>query len=290
MLNRNWIAAAVLLFACASGSTFARSVVQADADSGARGGNPGINRGQVDSGKDASQLNEGAPIVYATGNLVTGEMDFSSGGEMGLYLHRTFNNYWGGVGIFGAKWLSNFDYKLSFGTSSPTGPCYPKPGAVCITPPTGTMDLWAHLPDGRRIRYVYSSTLGFWQEVKPSPVASIVRNADGTYILINESGGSERYSASGYVLAIGNEQGLGRTFTYDANNYLQRVTHTNGRYVQLAWTGNQLTSITDPNGAVYTYTYLANQPSAGLNLLSTVTQPSANPTTISYYYESTRLL
>lgn len=294
MSRRRWIfvAAALLLGWGNSNAVLAnghRPVVQADADSGAAGGNPGLNPGQLDYGPDASEKVEGGPIAYSTGNLITPETDFASKGEMGLYLTRTFNNYWGGVGIFGAKWLSNFDYKLSFKTSKPTDPCYPKPGSVCATPTTGTDPLWAHLPDGRRIQYIYDATQHAWLEDKPSPIARIVRNADGSYTLTNDHHGVETYNASGYVQSIVDEQGIGWKFTYNVNNnYLTRVTHTSGRFISFHWSGGKLVSINDPQGNVYSYTYLANQLGAGLNVLSTATLPGDNPTLVTYEYGDTR--
>ena len=271
-----------------AGNALAHRVVQADADAGAVGGNTGDNLGQIDTGKDASARREGAPIVYSTGNLIVPETDFASKGDMGLFLTRTFNNYWSGVGVFGAKWQSNFDYKLSFTTSASTDSCYPKPGGVCAIAPTGTIPLWAHLPDGRRIKYLYNAAQNAWLESKPSPISKIVRNGDGTYTLTNEHAGVERYSAKGYVLSIANQQAVGWTFNYDASNYLQRVTHTSGRFVQLTWTGNQLTSVADPNGNVYVYAYLANRLGTGLNVLSTMAKPGTTPTTTAYYYEDSR--
>ncbi|MBS0576680.1 MAG: RHS repeat protein [Proteobacteria bacterium] len=256
-------------------------------------GSPGYNLGQVDIGQDSSSLRQSAgPIVYATGNLVVAKTDFSGKGEMALFLTRTFNNYWGGVGIFGAKWQSNFDYKLSFNSSSASGVCYPKPGAVCATPPTGTTNLvlWAHLPDGRRIKYVYNAAQGRWLETKPSPIAYIVRNSDGSYSLHNDHQGIERYSAAGYVMSIVDAQNVGWTFAYGANNYLASVTHSNGRKVRFTWTGNQLTTVTDPGGNQYSFAYTANALGAGLNLLSQTTGTSAvgMTTTTSYVYADSR--
>jgi YD repeat-containing protein len=253
-------------------------------------GSTGLNAGEVDTGRDASEKNGGGPIVYATGNLIAPDTDFQSQGEMGLFLTRTFNNYWDGVGVFGAKWLTNFDYKLSFTTSSSTGSCYPKPGGVCATAPTGTMPLWALLPDGRRIEYLYNATLGYWQEDKPSPISTIVRNSDGTYTLTNASHDIEHYSAKGYILSIADPQNVGWTFAYNATNYLQTVTHTDGRVVTLNWTGNELTSVTDPASNVHTYTYLANQLGTGLNVLSSATTVQAGlpSSTINYHYEDSR--
>ncbi|MGO4775622.1 DUF6531 domain-containing protein, partial [Lysobacter sp. 2RAB21] len=57
------------------------------------------------------------PIIISTGNKIEPEGDFSSSGEMPLALARTYNHYWSGVGLFGKNWVSNFDYKLTFGTT-----------------------------------------------------------------------------------------------------------------------------------------------------------------------------
>lgn len=251
------------------------------------------NPAQTGLSTDASVLGRciaGSPIVFATGNKVEVETDFSSRGQFGSSLTRTYNNYWDGIGVFGKKWLSNFDYKLQFTTTSSTGTCYPRPGGVCATAPTNITTLWSLRPDGRQIKYIYNATQGAWLEDKPSPIAMILRGTDGSYTLYGEDHNVERYSATGYVLSVATEQGIGWTFTYDASNYLQRVTHTSGRYVQLTWTGNQLTRVTDPQGNQFNYTYLANRFGSGLNLLATTILPAASPTTISYYYEDSRFL
>jgi RHS repeat-associated protein len=248
-------------------------------------GDPGTNLGQVDStGPDAGAKTAG-PIQYATGNLILPETDFAGKGEMALFLTRTFNNYWDGTGIFGAKWESNFDYKLSFGVSytTVTGCAYPKPGFVCTSPPsTTTGPIWLHLPNGSRLEYKYNTTLKLWQETTPSPISTIVRNADGTYTVTDRLHGIEHYNAMGDVLSIMNAQNIGWTFVYDANNYLQTVTHSNGRFVKLTWTGNLLTAITDQNGATHTYQYNAN------NELSqeTTNIPGYTSQTVSYDYEN----
>src|SRR5690606_248606 len=70
---------------------------------------------------------EGNPIYPSTGNKVETELDFSSSGEAGLFLSRTYNHYWQGVGLFGRFWISNFDYKLTFGTTA-INACYPRQG------------------------------------------------------------------------------------------------------------------------------------------------------------------
>ena len=117
---------------------------------------------------------------------------------------------------------------------------------------------------------MYNTAAGKWLETKPSPISSLVRNSDGTYTLTNDQQGIEHYSAKGYVMSVADSQEGGWTFAYDANNYLQSVTHTNGRKVAFKWTGNQLTQVTGPGGNVHTYTYTANALGTGLNLLKQI--------------------
>lgn len=258
------------------------------------GGGPGVgigNRGDHDGKKDPKEdpcHTAGNPIVYSTGNKIEPETDFESRGAAALSLHRTYNNYWDGIGIFGANWLSDFDYKLAFNSSAASGTCYPKPGGTCASPPTSVTTLFAMRPDGRQIKFNFNATQGVWWEDKPGPIARIVRNADGTYTLYGEDHSVERYSATGYVLSVATEQGVGWTFTYDANNYLQRVTQTSGRHVQFTWTNGQLTRVTDPQGNAFNYTYYANRAGTGTNLLRNATLPGTSSTLVTYYYEDSR--
>lgn len=265
--------------------------VQKLMDGGGGGGAEVGNRGNSDGNKDSRDdpcHKKGNPIVYSTGNKIEPEVDFESKGSSGLSFHRTYNNYWNGIGILGKNWLTDYDYKLAFNDSSPAASCYPKPGATCTSPPASVTTFWAIRPNGIQIKYVYNATQGVWWEDKPSPISKIVRNSDGSYTLFGESHNVERYSPTGYVLSVTSEQGVGWTFTYDANNYLKKVTHTSGRYVQFAWTGTQLTRVTDPQGNQYNYTYLANRDGAGANLLLTATLPGSVATVITYYYEDGR--
>ena len=195
----------------------------------------------------------GNPVVFSTGNKIEPEVDFASGGEMGLRLTRTYNFYWDGIGIFGRRWLSDYDYKLLFTTDDPTSACYPRPGnGTCD--PTG-QTIWAQRPDGRKIKfnYVASPTPG-WYEDKPAPIAKILK-VGGNYQLYSEDHTVELYDASGFPVTIKNQQGIGWNFTYDGSHYLTRVTHDSGRHVDFTWSNGLLTKVTDPAGNAYQYTY-----------------------------------
>lgn len=210
----------------------------------------------------------GNPIVFSTGNKVEFETDFTSAGEMGLFLSRTYNHYWSGIGLFGQHWLSNFDYSL---TSSGVG--------------GGATNLWLQRPDGRRIKFNRTAA-GRWEEDKAQAIAYVTL-LGATYTHYSEDGLVETYSSSGYVTRLANRQGVAWDFTY-SNNYLQRVTHSSGRYVQFTWAGGQLTRVTDPAGNAYSFSYTANALGAGRHRLASATSPGAPVTTVQYHYEDSR--
>lgn len=149
----------------------------------------------------------GDPVVLATGNEIMPETDFQSAGQMGLSLTRTYDYYWNGIGIFGRRWLSDYDYKLLFTTHDPASPCYTRPGNTPCDP-TG-QPIWALRPDGRLIKYNYSTTPApGWYEDKPSPIAKILKTGT-TYTLYGADHTVETYDSHGFPVTINNRQGQG---------------------------------------------------------------------------------
>ena len=246
-------------------------------------GNPGV----IVAGRNAASDKDcgvGNPILPSTGNKIEAETDFLSSGEMALGLMRTYNHYWQGAGLFGKHWISNFDYKLSFGSTA-LNSCYPRPGGGTCGIGTNTI-IYAWRPDGRTIKFVKAAD-GIFYEDKPQAVAKIVPQADGRFILYGEGRSVEVYSSAGYVATVTNEQGIGWTFTYTGGTYPYRVTHTSGRYVEFTWTSGQLTAVRDTAGNYYGYSYNANYFGAGLHRLTASSQPGTPATAIAYHYENT---
>ena len=230
-----------------------------------------------------SQAKGTNPIIPGTGNKVEPELDFAVAGEAGLYLQRTYNHHWNGIGLFGKHWQSNFDYKLTWGTSAVNG-CYPfQSGANCTLGNTNT--IWATRPDGRRVKFNRNLTTGVFWEEKPGAIARLERNATtGLLTLHNEEGGVETYSQHGYILKVANRAGIAWTFSYDGNA-VTRVTHSSGKTVEFIWTGNQLTTVKDPAGNAYRYTYSADVFGAGLHRLASTSRPGLPATVTTYHYE-----
>ncbi|KRE91343.1 hypothetical protein ASG87_18565 [Frateuria sp. Soil773] len=180
-------------------------------------------------------------------------MDFVSRGAMPLALTRTYNYFWNGIGLFGRRWLSDYDFKLLLTTDDPSSPCYTRPGNTTCDP--SGKPIWAQRPDGRRIKFNYAtSPAPGWYEDKPSPIAKILKSGSN-YVLYSEDHTVETYDASGFPVTVKNRQNIGWTFQYGTGHYLSRVTHSSGRHVDFTWSNGLLTQVTDPAGNAYQYSY-----------------------------------
>lgn len=206
----------------------------------------------------------GNPIIFSTGNKIEPELDFATNGEMPLLLARTYNHFSTETGLFGRHWTSNFDLK--------------------VVKSADNLEIVAYRPDGRKIRFVWNAAQSVWLEDKASPVARIQSDGAGGYTLYGEDNAVETYNSTGKITSQKNQRGIGLTFSY-SGGYLQTVTHTSGRSIQLGWTNGALTSVTDPAGKVFTYTYALNQFGTGIHRLGSTTQPGTTPTQITYHYE-----
>jgi hypothetical protein len=222
------------------------------------------------------------PIIISTGNKVEPEGDFFSAAEMGLSLSRTYNHYWQGAGLFGKHWVSNLDYKLTFGTTALNG-CYPRPGGGACSIGSNTI-IYAWRPDGRTVKYVKRANGSFYED-KPEAVSRIEPQGDGNFFLFGENHEVEIYSSAGYVTKVQNQQNVSWTFSYANGTYPSRVTHTSGRYIEFTWTSGQLTAVRDPAGNYYGFAYTANKFGTGLHRLASSSQPGAPVTTTAYHYE-----
>lgn len=263
-------------------------------------GNLDTNRGDYDRGPSPEDLSKrdtnvkqskcgaidgpataGNPVVFSTGNKIEPQNDFAVSGEMGLLLNRTYNFYWDGIGIFGNKWLSSFDYKLLITSTDPDSPCYAVPGTSPHCDATN-QPIWAQRVDGRKIKFNYiGGSPKKWAEDKASPIANIVLNSDGSYTLNSEERTVERYDNSGFPLKILNGQGVGWTFSWSSAHLLNKVTHSSGRAALFTWTGTDLTAVTDPAGNIFQYSYKKywrSNPGVGENVLSRVVLPGVSDT------------
>ncbi|MGH7944194.1 MAG: DUF6531 domain-containing protein [Opitutaceae bacterium] len=198
------------------------------------------------------------PVDVATGNKLLFEADFRAAGEFPLYLKRTYNKAWPGIGIFGRKWSSNFDYKLSFEYEAGSRICYREPGFEPECPEGVVTGVKAWGPDGAGYTFEQISATR-WEDTKPTSIAWLERLPDGRWALHTERHTVETYDNTGVIQSIVNDHGVGWTFEYAYPFILQRVRHSSGRVVSFTWQDGRVKTVTDPAGNVFTYNYTSLQ-------------------------------
>lgn len=207
----------------------------------------------------------GDPIDYSNGNLLEYEYDFTSNGEMPLYLQRSYASQGNNYGIFGRNWTSNFDLSLV------------KSG------------------DGALVTLIRSDRTQIQFNIGSQPApgwyagsnARVLGDGAGGYVYYAADNSVETYNATGQITSQKNSRGIGIVFAYAAGK-LVTVTHSSGRMVQLTWTGDVVTAVTDPAGNIYRYGYTAFPPNR--QSLTSVVLPGAAPTTQGYTYSIDGLL
>ena len=226
----------------------------------------------------------GQPVVLASGNKILAERDFATGtGD--FVVERWYSKARGGPG-FGPGWTWAFDYRLNFtpmpgfvpvcepGTAGPGEPC-PLQGARYSA-------ITVYRPDGRAYEYVWNATSGRYEDSRPESRSWIEASfwnpsTKDTFTLRGEGEVTERYNNLGLPVFVRDIRNIGYTFTHTSNR-LTKVVHSSGRSINIGWTSGRISSITAPNGQVYSYGYNAN------GVLATVTAPGGLGTK-TYHYE-----
>ena len=215
------------------------------------------------------------PINISSGAKSERETDFSSHTtEMPLYFERIYNSRTPRGNILGNGWRTNIEYTLW--ENAP-----------------GKIDLYR--PDGSQLHFTKLANSNNWIDDAPGSIALVTYDpATSTFIHFTGDGLIETYIKSSNVAYqienIKNKSGTGWTYTYSANTFggilkqPMSVTHTSGKQIILNWTDGKLTSVRDPAGNLYHYTY--TQPVSPANfLLSSATMPDG--LVIQYHYSST---
>ncbi|MDM4770919.1 RHS repeat-associated core domain-containing protein [Solimonas sp. SE-A11] len=224
------------------------------------------------------------PVVYKSGYKVKTEVDFEAVSQVPLRLERNYSQTSSGRrGLFGFTWFSNLDQSLRFKFVG-GGICDALPGqAACVTPATASADIVSVgrlTSDGSQLPYNRNATTGVWESPSKSAAETISRNADGSWKVVHKSGEVENYNAGGFITSTVTANGVTTTYTY-SSNYLQSVNHPSGRKISLGWSGLRVSTVTDPAGNIYRYSYAAS------GYLSQVQHPGTPAVSRTYHYEST---
>jgi RHS repeat-associated protein len=108
--------------------------------------------------------------------------------------------------------------------------------------------------------------------------ASLVPMADGTFEFRRDNGETLVFDGLGRLSTLRDANGNDATVEYDAGGHLDTVSDSLGRWIDVTWTGEHVTSVTDHAGRTVSYTYDAQGD------LATVTDPGGSVT--SYGYDS----
>lgn len=177
-----------------------------------------VTTNKIDFKKCGNQTSN--PVIIASGKKIQQEQDFFGNGEMPLDFIRYYDSNTSGNADFAGKWRHSFDYRLR-GSNL---------GAVRM------------LPDGSNV----AVTNGQGYES-----AEFVGSQWRVYL---SDGSVEFYDELGKLIYKANDQGIGWSLDY-TNKKLVKVTHTNGKSIQLVWSGEQISKMIDPAGNEYLYSY-----------------------------------
>jgi RHS repeat-associated protein len=209
------------------------------------------------------------PVKLSTGEKLKNEVDFSTGGLHGVSLVRTYRGTGSTGTAFGTAWRSNID---SIKLVNSTATCrrvddIAWPCSISLIEPDGT-------------RYFYSFDGVDSYSVRGSAsTGTLIRFLEGTTTL-RRGYYVYTFDVSGNLTALDNV-GSTRLLTYSyQSGRVSTITNTVGKTIGLTWTNGRVSSVTDPGGNVWSYSYNAD------GMLSQVTSPGPNADTRTYHYES----
>jgi RHS repeat-associated protein len=200
------------------------------------------------------------PVNTATGNYFSESVDLRVPAPgLPFELKRTYNSGDDAVGVLGAGWRLSYDARMT---------ADPGTEAVTIT-----------LGDGSRLQFELNPA-GYI--ALPGTTADLQFYAPDAYVLTRKDGMAYSFNLDGQLVAQTDLNGNQLTFDYDVNDHLETVTDPAGREYDFTFTGDLLTSVTDPLNRTVEYAYDVN------DRLETVTDLAGEE--IGYTYDANGLL
>lgn len=217
------------------------------------------------------------PVVLHSGEKYKSEIDFKSRQLYGISLSRTYRSRSATGRLFGPNWPSSLDGpRLTY-----TG-CVDKPDG-CV-PSSATIAL----EDGTRFTYNLIN-----DDAHPPGQYLYESGGNNAFMgLLVYTVSTKRWQLTNYerrlsFLSNGNVSSISlpggqllATYTYASPGKASRIANGFGQSVNITWTGERVTGITDPSGKVWSYSYSA----AGM--LQTVSASGSGYGTRQYHYES----
>jgi RHS repeat-associated protein len=141
-------------------------------------------------------------------------------------------------------------------------------------PTTGTVTISQE--NGSQVTFLKQGTT--YVPSAPRIIATLVQNTDGSWTLTRQARERLTFSSAGKLLSSGDLNGYTTTYTYDATTgHLTTITDSASRSLTLAYTGNLITSVSDPIGRKITFAY-----NDGAGDLTDVTDVNGGVTHLTY--------
>ena len=198
------------------------------------------------------------PCNVATGNKYQSENDFSAGGLAFTRAYNSSNLIDRGLG---KGWRSNHQKLLSVNNS-----------ALTLVSGTGRGEPWVKVN-------------GLWQG-DPDSDYLITQFSSGFYQVTYANGSIDDYNRDGRLISITDANGHQILYTYNIIGELTKITNHYGQTINLAYSNNRLSTVTDSLGNDFGYEYDSNDNLAAVLMPDLTPEDSSdNPRRI-YHYEN----
>jgi RHS repeat-associated protein len=193
-----------------------------------------VRDGGRDLGPTSCHAAAGEPINVTNGNMYLQQTDYRLPGlGEGLDLTRTYNSQSTRTGIFGYGWTTPYEESLQL---------------------LGNSFMKLNLADGRAVFLAKRPSGEFTAQEPLDSRGQIVNNVDGTYTLTFKDGRVHQFNSSGKLLSITDRNNNTITLSYDSNGRLTTITDASGRTLTFAYASNIVSSVSDSQGTIATYT------------------------------------
>jgi RHS repeat-associated protein len=195
----------------------------------------------------------GGKVYTGNGNLVVQDEDFEiSGRGPAVSVERTYNSLSTQDGVFGLGWSWDFGMTVKADAR----------GTIWYSDEDGTIHPFTKKSDD-----TYQHPPGVYLEMSKSATGYTVRNKDQIQYLFNSSGKLTQivdadnnkltlaYNASNQLITVTDASGRVVSFSYNSTGKIATIQDPAHRKWTYGYSGNLLTSITDPEGGVAQYEY-----------------------------------
>lgn len=141
----------------------------------------------------------------------------------------------------------------SAATDSPLGYGWATTVGMSLTQDATTGAATVHEEGGSAVTFNLAN--GSYSPAAPRIVATLVKNADGSFTFTREAQFTYTFDASGQLTLERDLNGYATTFGYNSSGQVTTVTDPAGRSLTIAWTGSHITGVTDPIGRSVTFSY-----------------------------------